>query len=714
MGWTFIKTLLRWLCRALFRVRVNGDLSVLTQPRTLIVANHQSFLDGLLLALFLPVQPVFVVDNGAAIHPLIRSLLKLANGLVIDVNQPMVLRKILKLVDSGCTVVFFPEGRITVTGTLMKIYDGPALIAARTGAVIVPVCVDGAARSYFGKLPCTQPRRLFPVIRISVLPATRIAIADLPNGQLRRKQAVDALQAIMQNMMFACRPRQTLWQAYAANMSAFGPRRTVIEDIRQTPLSYRALLKLSLAIARIAVRGTGAGERVGVLLPNIAPTVGAILGLSALNRVAAMINYTAGQQSIISALKVAGVRVILTSRAFLEKADLTKIVQNLTECKLIYLEDLRHSLAWNDKLWLLAASILPRLMLSVGEPEAAAVVLFTSGSEGKPKGVVLSHHALLSNIAQIQVLFDIQPADKVFNALPMFHSLGLTAGTLLPILSGMKVFLYPSPLHYRVIPELVYSKDCTILYGTSTFLGNYAKFAHPYDFYRLRYVVAGAEKLSDSVREFWLEKFGIRILEGYGVTEASAVLAVNTPMAFKKDSVGRILPGIGWRIDPVPGITRGGMLSVSGPNLMTGYLCAEQPGIVQPSSATLGAGWHETGDIVEADEQGFIRILGRLKRFAKIAGEMVSLETTEIIATLASPGNQHAAVTQTDIQRGEAIVLYTTDSHLNRERLHQQAKISGYPDIAVPRKIIHIDALPLLGTGKVDYLRLNQWGQDNG
>ena len=713
MGWSIIKTLLRWLCRLLFRVRVEGDLSVLAQPRTLIVANHQSFLDGLLLALFLPIKPVFVA-HGPAADPLIAGMLKLANCLAIDVNQPMALRKILKLVDSGCTVVLFPEGRITATGALMKIYDGPAWIAARTGVVIVPVCLDGTARSYFGKLPCSQPRRLFPVVRISVLAATQIAMADLSNARLRRKQAVDALQAIMQNMMFASRPRQTLWQAYAAIMAAFGSRRTVIEDIRQTPLSYRTLSKLSLAIARVVARDAKAGERVGVLLPNIAPAVGAILGLSALNRVAAMINYTAGQQSIVTALNLAGVRVILTSRVFLEKAGLTEIVQNLTESKLIYLEDLRRSLAWNDKLWLLAASILPRLMLSAGEPEAAAVVLFTSGSEGKPKGVVLSHHALLSNIAQIQVLFDIQPADKVFNALPMFHSLGLTAGTLLPILSGMKVFLYPSPLHYRVIPELVYTKDCTILYGTSTFLGNYVKFAHPYDFYRLRYVVAGAEKLSDSVREIWLEKFGIRIMEGYGVTEASAVLAVNTPMAYKKGSVGRILPGIDWRIESVPGIAPGGMLWVSGPNLMTGYLRAEQPGVIQSLCSTLGKGWYETGDIVDADEQGFIRILGRLKRFAKITGEMVSLEIVETIAILASPGNQHAAVTQADIQRGEAIVLYTTDTCLNRECLHQQAKISGYPDIAVPRKIIHIDALPLLGTGKVDYQRLNQWGQDNG
>ncbi|MHB1678209.1 MAG: bifunctional acyl-ACP--phospholipid O-acyltransferase/long-chain-fatty-acid--ACP ligase [Sulfuriferula sp.] len=710
MGWSIVKTLLRCSGRVLFRVKVEGDLSVFNQSGTLIVANHESSIDGILLALFLPIRPVFVVPDWDAMHPLWHRLFKLTDYLAVDLSHPMALKTIFKLLSSGRSVVMFPEARSTSTGSLMKIYDGPALIAARTGATIIPVHLEGTAHSYFGRLNCLHPRRLFPLIRISVQAATRIDVADVPNAKLRRQRAGNALRVIMQNMLLDSRPRHTLWQAYVATMALFGSRRVVIEDVRQQPMNYRTLLKLSLAIARAVARDTETGERIGVLLPNLAPTVAAIFGFTALDRVAAMINYTAGQQGMASALGVAGARVLLTSRTFLEKAGLVEFVRGLTAVKLIYLEDLRSTLTWTDKLWLVAAVYFPGLIFLEGDPEAAAVVLFTSGSEAEPKGVVLSHRALLANIEQVRTLFDIQPIDKVFNALPLFHSLGLTAGTLVPILSGMQVFLYSSPLHYRLIPELIYHKDCTILFGTSTFLGNYAKFAQPYDFYRLRYVIAGAEKLSEAVRELWAEKFGLRILEGYGVTEAAAVLAVNTPIAFKRGTVGQLLPGIAYRIIPVAGIAQGGMLWVQGPNLMTGYLCRETPGIIVPLHSLCEGGWYETGDIVERDEQGFIRILGRMKRFAKIAGEMVSLEVVERLASSASPSGQHAATVQSDVQRGEAITLYTTDAQLSRKRLQQQAEISSLSELVVPRKIIHIDAIPLLGTGKVDYLSLQQMG----
>lgn len=704
------KAILRWLCRIVFRVKVEGDLRAFEHPRTLIVANHESFLDGLLLGLFLPVEPVFIVHSWVAAHPVLRVFLKLADYLAVDPAQPMAIKKILKLVEAGRPVVIFPEGRITLTGSLMKVYDGPAFIAARTGAAVVPVRLDGPARSYFSRLTGAYPHHLFPAIRISIQPATYIPLPDLPSAKMRRKHSGEVLRLIMQDMLFHSRPRQTLWQALIETMTIYGSKRKVIEDIRRVPLSYRTLWKMSLAIARVLERDTVAGERVGVLLPNLTATVGAIFGLSALNRVAAMINHTAGRDGMASACAAAEVRRILTSRAFLDKANLTAVVQDLNGISLVYLEDLRASLGRVDKLWLLAATYFPQLVLRAGDPESAAVVLFTSGSEGKPKGVVLSHRALLSNVAQVRAVIDMQPTDKVFNALPMFHSFGLTGGTLMPVLTGMNVFLYPSPLHYRIIPELVYDKSCTILFGTGTFLGNYAKFAHPYDFYRVRYVVAGAEKVSDGVRDLWFEKFGIRILEGYGATETAPVLAVNTPMAFKRGSVGQLLPGIESRIIPVPGIAARGMLYVRGPNLMSGYLRIEHPGVLESPESVLGKGWYETGDIVDKDEQGFIYIRGRVKRFAKVAGEMVSLEAVENIANQASAGFVHAATTQPDLQRGETILLYTTDTNLDRERLQQIARENGQPEIAVPRKVIHVDTLPLLGTGKVDYMQLKLMG----
>lgn len=712
---SLLKTVLRAAARVLFRVRVEGRLPA--QPsRLLVIANHESFLDGLLLALFLPYDPVFVVNTRIAEHPFFRLLLALVDHLKVDPSSPMAMRQVVRLIESGRPVAIFPEGRITTTGSLMKTYDGPAFVAARTGATLLPVRIDGAARTYFSRLGGRYPRRLLPQISLFVQPATRIDMPSVPTARERRRKAGEAMRRVMQEMIFASRPRQTLFEALLDASAIHGARRPVVEDVKQQEYSYGEVLRMALGLGRLVSRHTEAGENVGVLLPNLAPTLALVFGLSAQRRVPAMLNYTAGVDGMQAACTAAGIRTVLTARAFVDQARLGDKLAALQGVRVLYLEDLRAGMSLADRLWLVLWAVrFPRLASHIGDAEDPAVILFTSGSEGKPKGVVLSHRALLANIAQIRAVVDFSVDDKVLDALPLFHSFGLTAGGLLPVLCGARVFLYPSPLHYRVIPELAYDRGCTALLGTSTFLGNYARHAHPYDFHRLRYVIAGAEKLAEPVREAWFDKFGIRILEGYGATETAPVIAVNTPMAFRRGTVGQILPGLHAKLVPVAGIDdfdgRRGMLHVQGPNLMSGYLRAEAPGLLQPPVSELGEGWYETGDVVEIDDDGFVRIVGRVKRFAKLAGEMVSLEVVEKIAALASPAAQHAASSRADTARGEALVLFSTDPALGREALTAAAQKAGMAELAVPRLIVPVAALPLLGTGKTDYVTLKQWAE---
>jgi acyl-[acyl-carrier-protein]-phospholipid O-acyltransferase/long-chain-fatty-acid--[acyl-carrier-protein] ligase len=700
-----LRLVLRLVLRALFRVQLSGDREAFRNERTLIVANHESFLDGALLGSFLPVGATFVVHTQVKSKWYFRWLLKLVPHLAVDSTSPLAMKLICRLVETGTPVVIFPEGRLTITGSLMKVYDGAAFVAAKTGATVVPVRIEGAGRSYFGRLAGIYPLRLLPKIRIMIQPRRSIPMPALPSAKLRRRRAGELMRHILLDMLVATRPQRTLYRAFLDARATFGSGYRLVEDVRLQEESYGTLLRMALGLGRLLSRDTRAQEMVGILTPNAAPTLGLVLGLSALGRIPAMLNYSAGRDGLRAACTVACISNIVASRAFLERARLAQLVEGLPGIKVHYLEDLRSQLRFSDKLWILWHRFLPRSLGAQQQPEDAAIVLFTSGSEGQPKGVVHSHNSLLSNVAQIRAIADFNPLDKFMVALPVFHAFGLACGIVMPLVSGCKAFLYPSPLHYRIIPEVVYDRNCTVLFGTSTFLGNYGKYAHPYDFGRLRYVVAGAEKLSDEVRRLWIEKFGIRVLEGYGVTECAPVIAVNVPMACRIGSVGQVVPGMQYELEAVPGVEGAGILHVSGPNLMKGYLLHDRPGILQPP-ASVRPGWYSTGDIVSVDEDDFVHIRGRVKRFAKIAGEMISLEVVERIATTTSAAFAHAATTRSDAAKGEAIVLFTTDPNLSREQLSAAARSLGAPDLAVPRVLQRIAEIPLLGTGKTDYVRL--------
>ena len=590
----------------------------------------------------------------------------------------------------------------------MKIYDGTAMIADKTDALIVPVRIEGAERSTLSYLMQGQIKKaLFPRIRLTVQKPVKLAVDPSLRGKHRRRAAGAALQDIMTEVAVSTMiGDKTLFSALSDAMGTRDTGKSAVLDPLGAHLSYRKLIASAQVLGSKLMRFTSEGEAVAVMLPNSAAVAVTFFALQSIGRVPAMLNFSAGSASVLSAMTAAQVKTVLTSRAFIEKAKLEPLVTAISgDAAIVYLEDVRSSITLFDR----AAGFLrgsePLVARKADDP---AVILFTSGSEGTPKGVVLSHRNIIANAAQSLARVDVNGSDKVFNVLPVFHSFGLTGGLVMPLMAGVEVYLYPSPLHYRIIPELVYQTNATILFGTDTFLAGYARVAHPYDFRSLRLVLAGAEPVKASTRAAYMDRFGLRILEGYGVTETSPVLAMNTPIFNRPGTVGRLSPLMQARLEPVPGVDEGGRLVVRGPNVMLGYLRAENPGVLEPPPD----GWHDTGDIVTIDEDGFIAIKGRVKRFAKIAGEMVSLAAVETLAQGVWPEADSAVVAIPDQRKGERLVLVTTERQAARDPLLKAAKAQGLPELAVPTRIMTIAKLPVLGSGKTDYVKLKALAEE--
>ena len=699
----------------IFKVRCNIQFDENKLPtKAVYISNHVSFLDPIMLFAFLPGNPIFALNGHLYRNKWIRMLMQTADVMPFNPIEPSDLKELIAKIDSGRCCVMFAEGRMTENGGLMKIYEAPGLAADKSGAPIVPVWIDGPQFGYFSKTKGKLPHRPLPRVTITVRKPVKFKLKD----ELRRQRdhISNEVYMIMRDMCYDA--------ANNGNISLFGMlmkaakvnskqgwfhRPKFFEDINRVPQSYKDIVIKSFVLGRFFKRMTNPGEHVAILLPNALANLCTLFGLSAYERIPVMLNFSVGSRNMVSMCKTAQVKLIITSHLFIRNAKLEDVVSDLREAgyKIFYLEDMRKHVSLRDKI----EAYIRYKAKRVPHPEGGnkkAVILFTSGSEGAPKAVVLSHANIISNVDQLSCIETLTTRDILLNALPMFHSFGLTVGTFFPIFKGCKVFLYPSPLHYRVIAELSYEIGATALLGTDTFFRGYAKIAHPMDFRSIRIMYGGAEAVKPDTRNLWGERLGISVNEAYGSTECAPVVTANNCIFNRFGSIGKLLPKIQHKIVPVDGIAKGGELCVKGPNVMMGYYMPENPGVLVP----LKDGWYHTGDVVEIDEIGFVYIRDRIKRFAKVGGEMVSLNAVHetVVKAFEADGVEHAygIVAVPHETKGEQIVLATNNKKATIDRLHAYIKQNGLSELYLPRVIIYRDSLPVFATGKADNVTLKK------
>jgi acyl-[acyl-carrier-protein]-phospholipid O-acyltransferase/long-chain-fatty-acid--[acyl-carrier-protein] ligase len=707
-----LRLVVRLLLRILYGFRAYNVESLEAKGPVLLLPNHVSWLDWLFLGAVLDNDWKFVTSSTTAqaswLH---RRVMVNRRTFPVDTNSPYSVRDISDHLASGGRLVLFPEGRISTTGTLMKLFDGTGFLVRKSNPTLITCYLRGANR-----IPFVRHKgwtKCFPRVTAHFSRPFHCPAIEHHSHSEERERLTDWLHDRLVEQQFDVEMEhgEASLPAAIARTAGHIPSRIAMEDISGAEVSYRRLLLGGRLLASRwrEVLGPGRGERIGVLLPNVNALPVTLLSLWTDGRVPALLNYSSGIEGMRKSAKLAGLRHIVTSRAFLEKAKLDASPLQAGGCSLHYLEDIRQGISSATRLVGLVRQVLqPRT--GYGEldlkPEDTAVILFTSGSEGLPKGVELTHRNLLANIRQAISVIDLTDDDRFFNALPLFHSFGLTGGTLFPLVRGCFTYLYPSPLHYRVIPTMVYQHSCTVMLATNTFLNGYARKAHPYDFSTVRYLIAGAEKVQTATFDLWSRKFGIRVLEGYGATECSPVISVNTRVAGRLGTAGRIVPGMEHRIEPVEGVAEGGRLLVRGPNIMKGYVNPDANARFQ----ALG-GWYDTGDIARIDEDGYVHILGRLKRFAKVSGEMVSLTAVEdALASLSprfGPKCEIAVIARPDADKGELLVAVTNEPRVQLGDLRGALKEAGLTNLAAPREIRVVTAIPKLGSGKTDYRRLS-------
>ncbi|MBR6411745.1 MAG: AMP-binding protein [Alphaproteobacteria bacterium] len=701
----------QYVFKKLFKARIEG-LEHLKKAgnKALIVTNHTSYLDVLLISAFVDRKIVFAISDKLLNKVFVKFMTNLVEIKPLDPVSPFAVKDMAEELNQNKWCMIFTEGLIEGGNTRMKIYEAPAMMAVKGNAPIVPIRIDGASHALFSRvLGQKADFRWFPKITLTVLPPVKFDDypADMPTREMREKSS-SRLYDVMTQMTFDSYEKdKTIFQKIIRAMSMAGRFKPVLEDTARKPVKFISLFLKSFVLGGMLHRAAPDEKYLGIMIPTSNACALTVLGLHAYGKIPAMINFTSGPKQVISTCETIGLKTIITARKVVALAKLENLVATVQEAgiRILYLEDLAPTLTLKDKLRGVLYALMPEKAYkktSGGKISAddTAVVLFTSGSEGFPKAVFLTHKNMISNAYQVLSKFDVYQSDILLNVLPMFHSFGLGAGLFLPLIAGLKAVLYPTPLHYRIIPQLCASTRATIFFGTDTFLSGYAKCANPYDFNSLRIVAVGAEKLKDETRKIWSEKFGVRVLEGYGATECSPFISVNTFLHQKKGSVGRIFNGLTYELKPVDGIKEGGELWLKGPNIMQGYMRYTDPLKLDPPED----GWYNTGDIVDIDLEGYVFIKGRSKRFAKIGGEMVSLLSVETVINTKWEGFITGAVSIPDPKKGEQIVLITNCPDITKDEMIKAFKAAGVTELGLPSRVIYTDNPPLLGTGKFDYL----------
>lgn len=701
------KKWIKALLASWFRVELFGRY----QPafNSLIIVNRTSVIDVLLLCVFLPERLTVAISPNGVSQLWVRVLRLFADVMVLETASAQALRILLRELRSGKRCVIFSQDLSDQQEPDLNIYNRLGSILHKLEVEVIPIRIEGAQHSIFAYNKSKNLFYLFPKITLHVLPSQ--LFFQLDQRSIEPNFVSIALIRVIGDLAFATNFQpQSLFAALLQGVAVGIKNKATIEDSNRMSITYKQFLIRCFILGRQIKKQTVRGEYVGVMMPTTIAGMVTFFALQAYGRIPAMLNFNTGFYNLFSACTTSGIKIIYTSKQFITTAKLENLIDELQKngIKICFLEEFKSSIHLGNKVSGLLKGVFPSIAYRMlGKPvdsEQVATVLFTSGSEGLPKGVALSHSNLLANCHQMMSRVDFSSKDMFFNALPIFHCFGLTAGSIIPLITGVKCFFYPSPLHYKIIPDLIYQTGATILFGTDTFLTGYARAAKRQDFSSVRYIFAGAEKVKPETMNYWAENFGVTIYEGYGATEASPVISLNCPLASFPGSVGILLPVMESRVELVEGIVDGGRLMLRGPNIMLGYLNADKPGTIN----ALSDGWHDTGDIVKINSDGFITIAGRAKRFAKIAGEMVSLTAVEGIAASIWPELLNAAISRKCPKKGERILLFSEAFQADRITFVKKIQEQGHSELLVPHLIYPGSKIPVLSSGKIDYLMLDK------